>query len=213
MAKRIMGRIDVKKHRKSPDEAENDSEQKQNTQSNRSLESKRAGLLQLALMKLTLVVCVALALCHSVVGKPPSHHAKHARKSPQPEMAGPKSFTLKTADGSVKNYSFEIPATLPPSKPGGGPEIKVSNQSAALAALAWAPGFYGSTHTTADSVDFQSTPQSYYLVHLTGDVGGARQPFYAAVLSNGQIVRPTATAGMAPAKATHTKKKAAKKKM
>jgi hypothetical protein len=164
-------------------------------------------------MKSTLVVCVALALCHSVVAKPPSHPARHARKAPQPEMAGPKSFTLKTADGSVKNYSLEIPATLPPSKPGGGPEIKVSNQSAALAALGWAPGFYGSKSTTVDSVEFQNTPQSYYLVHLTGDVGGSRQPFYAAVLSNGQIVRPTATAGAPPAKATHARKKAAKKKM
>ena len=127
-------------------------------------------------------------------------------------MANPTSFTLKTADGSVKNYSLEIPATLPPSKPGGGPEIKVSTQSAALAALAWAPGFYGSKSTQVDSVAFANTPQSYYLVHLTGDVGGSRQPFYAAVLSNGLIVRPAATAGAPPAKATHAKKKAAKKK-
>ena len=160
-------------------------------------------------MKPTLVVCVALALCHSVVAKPPSHHAKPAGKSPQPEMAGPKSFTLKAADGSVKNYSLEIPATLPPSKPGGGPEIKVSKQSAALAALWWATGFYGSKSTQVDSVDFQNTPQSYYLVHLTGDVGGSRQPFYAAVLNNGELVRPIATAGAPPTKAT---KKAAKKK-
>ena len=173
------------------------------------LEYNTPELLQSATMKPTLVVCVALAFCHSVVAKPPSHHAG---KSPQPEMAGPKSFTLKAADGSVKNYSLEIPATLPPSKPGGGPETKVSTQSAALAALGWAPGFYGSKSTTVDSVDFQNTPQSYYLVHLTGDVGGSRQPFYAAVLNNGQIVRPTATAGAPPAKATHAKKKAAKKR-
>lgn len=163
-------------------------------------------------MKPTLVVCVALALCHSVVAKPPSHHASKARKSPQPEMTAPQSFTLKSADGSVKNYSLEIPATLPPSKPGGGPEIKVSTQSAALAAWMWAQGFYGSKNTQVDSVAFQNTPQSYYLVHLTGDVGGSRQPFYAAVLSNGQLVRPTATVGAPPAKATHAKKKAAKKK-
>lgn len=162
-------------------------------------------LLQSAAMKPTLVVCVALALCHSVVAKPHSHHARHASKSPQTEMAGPKSFTLKTADGSVKHYSIEVPATLPPSK-GGGPEIKASKQTAALAALAWAPGFYGSTHTTVDSSDFVSGPQSYYLVHLTGEVGGSRQPFYGAVLSNGQIVRPMATAGEA-AKPVHSKKR------
>ena len=62
-----------------------------------------------------------------------------------------------------------------------------------LAALGWAPAFYGSTNTAATSVDFLSTPTPYYLVHLTGKVGDSTQPLYAAVLDDGRIVRPTET--------------------
>ena len=121
-------------------------------------------------------------------------------------MAGPTTFSVKGADGSVKNYSLDIPAAPPAA---AGTTGKISQQAAVLAALSWAPTFYGSTSTTAMSVDFLNEPTSYYLVHLTGKIGDSTQPLYAAVLEDGRIVRPTATtAPMKETKPAHKSKKA-----
>ena len=144
-------------------------------------------------MKPTFLLLVALAITPPLMAaqKAPKHHAP-AKKEPA-SMAGPTNFSVKSADGSVKNYSLEIPAAPPPAVPPA--TGKISQQAAILAALGWAPGFYGSTSTTATSVDFLSQPTSYYLVHLTGKIGDSTQPLYAAVLDDGRIVRPTETAG------------------
>jgi hypothetical protein len=132
------------------------------------------------------------------------HHAPKKEAAP---TSAPTNFTVKGADGSEKNYSIEIPAAVPPpaASTTGAPD-KISQQAAVLAALGWAPGFYGSTSTTAISVDFLSDPTAYYLVHLTGKIGDSTQPLYAAVLSDGRIVRPTATtAPMKEMKHAHKK--------
>jgi len=156
-------------------------------------------------MKPTFLVLVALAITPPLMAAT-KHHAT-PKKEASPASA-PTNFSVKGADGSVKNYSLEIPAALPPVASTTGTPDKISQQAAVLAALGWAPGFYGSTSTTAISVDFLSDPTAYYLVHLTGKVGDSTQPLYAAVLSDGRIVRPTATT--APMQETkHAHKKAA----
>jgi hypothetical protein len=157
-------------------------------------------------MKPTFLILVALAITPPLMAAT-KHHAT-AKKEAAP-MAAPTNFSVKGADGSVKNYSLEIPAA-PPAV--AGASDKISQQAAVLAALGWAPGFYGSTNTTAISVDFLSDPTAYYLVHLTGKVGDSTQPLYAAVLSDGRIVRPSATTApmkeMRPARKKATTKKA-----
>jgi hypothetical protein len=163
-------------------------------------------------MKPTFLILVALAITPPLMAAP-KHHAT-PKKEAAP-TAAPTNFSVKGADGSVKNYSLEIPAAVPPAPASAGAPSgasdKISQQAAVLAALGWAPGFYGSTSTTAISVDFLSDPTAYYLVHLTGKVGDSTQPLYAAVLSDGRIVRPTATT--APIKETKsTHKKSATKK-
>lgn len=144
-------------------------------------------------MKTTFLLLVALAITPPLMAaqKAPKHHAREKNESAP--MAGSTNFSVKGADGSVKNYSLEIPAAPPAAAPSA--TGKISQQAAVLAALGWAPGFYGSTSTAATSVDFLSGPTPYYLVHLTGKVGDSTQPLYAAVLDDGRIVRPTVAPG------------------
>src|ERR1700675_3097090 len=154
-------------------------------------------------MKPTFLILVALAITPPLMAAT-KHHAT-PKKEAAP-TAAPTNFSVKGADGSVKNYSLDIPAA-PPAV--AGASDKISQQAAVLAALGWAPAFYGSTSTTATSVDFLSDPTSYYLVHLTGKIGDSTQPLYAAVLEDGRIVRPTATtAPMKETKPAHKSKKA-----
>jgi len=162
-------------------------------------------------MKPTFLLLVALAITPPLMAAP-KHHAT-AKKEPAP-TAAPTNYSVKGADGSVKNYSLEIPAAPPaPAGAAAAAPEKISQQAAVLAALGWAPAFYGSTSTTATSVDFLSEPTSYYLVHLTGKVGDSTQPLYAAVLDDGRIVRPTATtAPMKEMKPAHKSKGAMTKK-
>jgi hypothetical protein len=158
-------------------------------------------------MKPTFLILVALAITPPLMAAT-KHHPPKKEAAP---TSAPTNFTVKGADGSEKNYSIEIPAAVPPpaASATGAPD-KISQQAAVLAALGWAPGFYGSTSTTAISVDFLSDPTAYYLVHLTGKVGDSTQPLYAAVLTDGRIVRPTATT--APMKEMkHVRKKAMSK--
>jgi hypothetical protein len=156
-------------------------------------------------MKTTFLLLIALAITPPLMAgqKAPRHRApeKNAR-------AGTINFSVKSADGSVKNYALEIPAA-PPAVATAATGGKISQQAAVLAALGWAPGFYGSTNTSATSVDFLTEPTPYYLVHLTGKVGDSPQPLYAAVLDDGRIVRPTVTAG--PMKETTSSRKTTNK--
>jgi hypothetical protein len=160
-------------------------------------------------MKPTFLVLVAIALTSPLLAT-----AKNQKVHPEPKKAktpaaytGATKFSVKAADGSVKNYQIEVPASLPP----GGAPSKISQTAAVLAALKWAPGFYGSAGTAATSVEFKTTPTSYYLVNLTGKIGDSTQPLYAAVLEDGRIVRPTVTTGMPEKPAAKTKHAKAKK--
>jgi hypothetical protein len=144
-------------------------------------------------MKPTFLVIAALALTSPLIATAKSHKAHAApKKTETATKTGATSFRVKEADGSVKNYQLEVPTNLPPAS---GPASKISQQGAVLAALAWAPKFYGSTGTAANSAEFKTSPSPYYLVSLTGKIGDSAQPLYAAVLEDGRIVRPTVTAG------------------
>jgi hypothetical protein len=162
-------------------------------------------------MKPTFLVAVALALTSPLIATAKSHKAHKSPKKAETSASqtGATRFSVKGADGSVKNFELAVPASLPPAAVTSGAPSKVSQQAAVLAALAWAPTFYGSTGTAATGAEYRTTPAPYYLVSLTGKVGDATQQLYAAVLEDGRIVRPTVTTGT-PEK--HLAKKSSKPK-
>jgi hypothetical protein len=51
-------------------------------------------------------------------------------------------------------------------------------------------GFYNATFTKPTSVQRINGPVPYYLVQMSGNVAGSTQTFYAAVLDDGNLVRP-----------------------
>jgi hypothetical protein len=51
-------------------------------------------------------------------------------------------------------------------------------------------GFYNASYTKPTSVQRINGPVPYYLVQMRGNVAGSAQTFYAAVLDDGNIVRP-----------------------
>ena len=141
-------------------------------------------------MKPTFLVFVALALTPLIVTAK-SHTSQAKGKKPATTMkaeADAINFSVKDATG-IKNYRLEVPATA--GKPQDLP-YKVSEMVAALAALHWGAGFYNATNMAVNSVDHKvsSVQFPYYLVNMTGTVGGAPQPLYAVVLENGELVRP-----------------------
>jgi hypothetical protein len=164
-------------------------------------------------MKPTFLLIAALALTSPLMATAKSHKSESKAKKPVPMMkaeADAINFSVKDANGSTRNYHLEVPAT------GGKPEdlnFKMSNAVAALAALYWAPGFYGATNVAVNSVEHKTSSIQfpYYLVNMTGTVGGSAQPLYAVVLENGELVRPVevSTSAASPA----AKSKAAPKKL
>jgi hypothetical protein len=115
-------------------------------------------------------------------------------------------FNVRQDNGIDQYYRLEVPPNLPPAKPDTG---KISQNEAAIIAVEWAGGlettggltnlggskaggFYNATFIKVDSVQYQTSPVPYYLVQLNGKIGQTRQTFYAAVLEDGRIVRPTA---------------------
>jgi hypothetical protein len=51
-------------------------------------------------------------------------------------------------------------------------------------------GFYDATYIKPTSVQRINGPVPYYLVQMQGNVAGSAQTFYAAVLDDGNLVRP-----------------------
>ncbi|HEY0792508.1 MAG TPA: hypothetical protein VGD78_15700 [Chthoniobacterales bacterium] len=112
----------------------------------------------------------------------------------------PTSFQVRSSSGTEQTYHFDIP-------PSQSTATQISQQQATLAALFWAKGFYNANKLTLDSIQFETAPNPHYLAHLSGDLGGGRQPLYAAVLPDGKIVRPSS----GPAMMEHTGKMPMKK--
>jgi autotransporter translocation and assembly factor TamB len=141
-------------------------------------------------MKPTFLAFVALALTPWIATA--KSHKSQSKGKPATTMkaeADAINFSVKDANKSTKNYRLEVPATA------GKQEdlpFKVSDTVAALAALNWASGFYNATNLAANSVEHKvsSVQFPYYLVNMTGTVGGLAQPLYAVVLENGELVRP-----------------------
>jgi len=143
-------------------------------------------------MKPTFVVLVALAVTSPLIATAKSHKSESKAKKPSTMKAEADAvnFSVKDSSGFTKNYRLEVPATA------GKPQdltFKMSDTVAALAALYWAPGFYNATNVAVYSVEHKTSSLQfpYYLVNMTGTVGGvAAQPLYAVALENGELVRP-----------------------
>jgi hypothetical protein len=58
-------------------------------------------------------------------------------------------------------------------------------------------GFYNASFTKPTSVQRINGPVPYYLVQMRGNVAGSAQTFYAAVLDDGNIVRPVPVSRLA----------------
>ena len=120
-------------------------------------------------------------------------------------------FSVRQENGVDQNYQLEVPPNLPPAKPDPtGTTGKISQNEAAIVAVGWAAGlettaggltnlgaskpggFYNASYVKVDSVQMETSPVPYYLVQMNGKIGQTRQTFYAAVLDDGRIVRPTA---------------------
>ncbi len=123
----------------------------------------------------------------SALGAPAMKHEANMAASGDP----------KTFQVGNQAYHFEIPAAQPATAKGDSTSTgPVSQQQASLAALFWAKNFYNANNLTVDSIHYEDAPNPHYLAHLTGEVGGARQPLYAAVLPDGKIARPVAGPAM-----------------
>jgi hypothetical protein len=127
-------------------------------------------------------------------------------------------FTVRTDSGPV-TYSLKVPPGTPvgdKTKPqvGYSANFPMTVGSAKVAAVRWAAGlkdkdksdnypnsltilggkipggFYNATFTKPTSVQRINGPVPYYLVQMRGNVAGSVQTFYAAVLDDGNLVRP-----------------------
>jgi hypothetical protein len=118
-------------------------------------------------------------------------------------------FNVRQQNGADQYYRLEVPPNLPPAKADAG---KISQNQAAIVAVGWAGGledsggltnlgaskpggFYNATYIKVDSVQYKTSPVAYYLVQMSGKIGQDRQTFFAAVLEDGRIVRPTTASG------------------
>src|SRR5260221_4857338 len=129
-------------------------------------------------------------------------------------------YTVRTASGPVTYNLEVPPGTPVGPKIKPDPQVAYSANfpmtagSAEVAAVGWAAGledkdkfdnypnsltilggkvpggFYNATYTKATSVQRINGPVPYYLVQMRGNVAGSAQTFYAAVLDDGNIVRP-----------------------
>jgi hypothetical protein len=128
-------------------------------------------------------------------------------------------YQVRTESGPV-TYSLEVPPGTPVgSRIKPDPQVSYSANfpmtagSAEVAAVGWAGGlkdrdpgsypnsltilggkvpggFYDATFIKVDHVERVDGPVPYYLVQMTGNVAGSAQTFYAAVLDDGNLVRP-----------------------
>jgi hypothetical protein len=128
-------------------------------------------------------------------------------------------FNVRQENGVDQYYRLEIPPNLPPAKSGAD---KISQNAVPVVAVGWAAGlnttggltdvgaskpggFYNASYVKVDSVQYETGPVPYYLVQMNGKIGQTRQTFYAAVLEDGRIVRPTAISGPVTPRRTATR--------
>ena len=148
-------------------------------------------------------------------------------------------FSVRQPDGAVQYYRLEVPPGTTIGKVSTDPDmpyssnLKMSAGAAQVAAVGWAGGlnkanagepysntlvnlgadkpggFYNATYIKVDSTQYETSPVPYYLVQMTGKIGGTAQTFYAIVLEDGRIVRPVPVSGpqaAQPVKRQHHRK-------
>jgi hypothetical protein len=100
-------------------------------------------------------------------------------------------FNLTKADGTPAIYEFYVPnddtdqgVTL------SRDEAVQRQHNAGVAALTWAKQFYGAHEIYLRSVQLQEGPVPYYLAKFDGELAGARQVFFAIVLTSGSVLEP-----------------------
>ena len=101
-------------------------------------------------------------------------------------------FTITKPDGVSATYEFLVPGEEPNQGATlAGDNAAARQQNAGVAALAWAKQFYGAHEVYLRSVQLKETePAPYYLATFDGEVAGARQVFFAVVLTSGAVVQP-----------------------
>jgi hypothetical protein len=103
-------------------------------------------------------------------------------------------FTLTKADGTPAAYEFFLPSdTIDQSVTLSHDEAVQRQHNAGVAALAWAKQFYSAHEIYLRSVELQNGPVPYYLAKFDGDLAGARQVFFAIILTSGSVLQPTET--------------------
>lgn len=141
-------------------------------------------------------------------------------------------YAVRQADGTEQYYQLEVPPGTTVGKIATDPDmpyssvLKMSAGAAQVAAVGWAGGlikgnpsdpysnstvdlgadkpggFYNASHIKVDSTQYETSPVPYYLVQMTGMIGGSAQTFYAIVLEDGRIVRPVPVSGPVAAEPT-----------
>ena len=144
-------------------------------------------------------------------------------------------FTIRTDSGPV-TYNLEVPPGTPVGdkiKPqvGYSANFQMTAGSAEVAAVRWAAGlkdkdksdnypnsltilggkvpggFYNASFTKPTSVQRINGPVPYYLVQMRGNIAGSAQTFYAAVLDDGNLVRPVPVSRYAYHPVHHSREK------
>jgi hypothetical protein len=101
-------------------------------------------------------------------------------------------FTITKSDGTPATYEFLVPGEEPNQGAAlAGDNVATRQQNAGVAALDWAKQFYGAHDVYLRSVQLKEMePVPYYLAAFDGEVAGARQVFFAVVLTSGAVVQP-----------------------
>jgi hypothetical protein len=100
-------------------------------------------------------------------------------------------FPLTKANGTPAIYEFLIPDDdTNQGVPLSRDEAVQQQHNAGVAALTWAKQFYGAHEIYLRSVELQQGPISYYLAKFDGELAGARQVFFAIVLTSGSVLEP-----------------------
>jgi len=100
-------------------------------------------------------------------------------------------FNMMSQAGAPVTYVFALPddytAVQPPVEDLHGKR----QHEAGVNALSWAKHFYGARDVFLTGVDLQESPAPYFLAKFNGEVNGQRQEFFAVVLVNGTVLKPT----------------------
>ncbi|MBV9642050.1 MAG: hypothetical protein JO334_00635 [Verrucomicrobia bacterium] len=99
-------------------------------------------------------------------------------------------FTLTKANGMPAVYEFFVPSEGTEGVALSREEAVQRQHNAGVAALSWAKQFYGAREIYLRSVELKEGTVPYYLAKFDGYLAGARQVFFAIVLTSGSVLEP-----------------------